>query len=66
VFWWNVNGTILYGTVESTSRMTDVSGNFSGNMLLIDNFEQGTQVVNVERDGGGIVSLPVSSMSKVT
>lgn len=24
VFYWNVNGTIKYGTVESTSRMTDV------------------------------------------
>jgi hypothetical protein len=25
VFYWDVNGTIKYGTVESTSRMTDVS-----------------------------------------
>jgi hypothetical protein len=24
VFYWDVNGTIKYGTVESTSRMTDV------------------------------------------
>jgi hypothetical protein len=25
VFYWDVNGTIKYGTVQSTSRMTDVS-----------------------------------------
>jgi len=25
VFYWDVNGTIKYGTVVSTSRMTDVS-----------------------------------------
>ncbi|KIM87539.1 hypothetical protein PILCRDRAFT_815075 [Piloderma croceum F 1598] len=49
VFYWDVNGTIKYGTVESTSRMTD-----------------GTQVVNVKVDGGTTVSLPVSSVSKVT
>jgi hypothetical protein len=24
VFYWDVNGTIKYGTVQSTSRMTDV------------------------------------------
>jgi hypothetical protein len=24
VFYWDMNGTIKYGTVESTSRMTDV------------------------------------------
>jgi len=49
VFYWDVNGTIKYGTVQSTSRMTD-----------------GTQVVNVKVDGGSTVSLPVSSVSKVT
>ena len=49
VFYWDVNSMILYGTVESTSRMTD-----------------GTQVVNVKVDGGSIVSLPASSVSKVT
>ncbi|KIM71161.1 hypothetical protein PILCRDRAFT_17322 [Piloderma croceum F 1598] len=49
VFYWDVNGTIKYGAVESTSRMTD-----------------GTQVVNVKVDGGITVSLPVSSVSKVT
>jgi len=25
VFYWDVNGTIKYGTIQSTSRMTDVS-----------------------------------------
>jgi hypothetical protein len=49
VFYWNVDGTIKYGTVESTGRMTD-----------------GTLIVNVRVDGGPIVSLPVSSVSKVT
>jgi hypothetical protein len=49
VFYWDANGTIKYGTVESTSRMTD-----------------GTLIVNVKVDGGSIVSLPVSSVSKVT
>jgi hypothetical protein len=49
VFYWDVNGTIKYGTVESTSRMGD-----------------GTQVINVRVDGGSLVSLPVSSVSKVT
>jgi hypothetical protein len=29
VFYWDVNGTIKYGTVESASRMTDVSLNDS-------------------------------------
>jgi hypothetical protein len=48
-FYWDVNGQINYGTVESTSRMTD-----------------GTQVLNIKVDGGKIVSLPVSSVSKVT
>ena len=24
IFYWDVNGTLKYGTVESTSRMTDV------------------------------------------
>lgn len=28
VLWWSINGTICYGTVEFTSRMTDVSGHF--------------------------------------
>ena len=49
VFYWDVNGTIIYGTVESTSRMTD-----------------GTLVINVKVDGGSVVSLPASSVSKVT
>ena len=25
IFYWDVNGTIKYGTVRNTSRMTDVS-----------------------------------------
>lgn len=25
VFYWDVNGTIKYGTVKTTARMTDVS-----------------------------------------
>lgn len=25
IFYWDVNGTIKYGTVQSTARMTDVS-----------------------------------------
>ncbi|KZP23588.1 hypothetical protein FIBSPDRAFT_951814 [Athelia psychrophila] len=49
VFYWDVNGTIKYGTVQSTARMSD-----------------GTQVVNVKLDDGTPVSLPVSSVSKVT
>jgi hypothetical protein len=27
VFFWDINGAIKYGTVQSTSRMTDVSLN---------------------------------------
>ena len=27
---------------------------------------KGTQIVNIKVDGGGIVSLPISSISKVT
>lgn len=49
IFFWNVDDTIKYGTVESTSRMMD-----------------GTMIVNVKVDGAGMVSLPVSSISKVT
>ena len=48
-FYWDVNGTIKFGTVESTSRMMD-----------------GTQVLNIKVNGGGIVSLPISSISKIT
>jgi hypothetical protein len=48
IFYWDVNGTIKYGTVQSTSRITD-----------------GTQVVNVKVDGEEIVSLLISSISRM-
>jgi hypothetical protein len=60
VFYWDVNGTIKYGTVESTSRMTDVSLLYLYMQQLTQmlHVSQGTQAVNVKVDGGITVSLP--------
>ncbi|KAF9239588.1 hypothetical protein BU15DRAFT_74444 [Melanogaster broomeanus] len=49
VFFWNAGGEIKYGTVQSTSRLTD------GTQVV---------VVAVD-GGEGHRSLPVSSVSKV-
>jgi len=49
LFWWDVNGSVKYGTVIGTARMVDM-----------------TMVVEIKEDGAGIISLPVSSVSKVT
>jgi hypothetical protein len=72
VFYWDVNGTIKYGTVESTSRMTDGTQVVN---VLVDSVTQeqrripdgaGGFIVTVVRVKQKVVSLPVSSLSKVT
>ena len=72
VFYWDVNGTIKYGTVESTSHMMDGTQVIN---VLVDGVTQDyrevpdgaggfvTRVVEIRQ---AIVSLPCSSVSKVT
>jgi hypothetical protein len=49
LFWWDVNGSVKYGTTVGTARMVD-----------------GTMLVEIQQDGAVIITLPVSSVSKVT
>lgn len=72
VFYWDVRGNIVYGTVESTSRMTD------GTQVVGIRVDELTctyrlLVEEVDSLGGewveifsGIVSLPISCVSKIT
>lgn len=58
---------IRYGTVASTSRMIDVGW---PPLVLCDHQsysvpEKGTQIVNVTKDDHAVISLPVSSVSRV-
>lgn len=57
VFFWASNAQIVYGSVDSTSRMPDVSVFYHFNHFLL-RFSQGTLVLTIKLDGGRTVSLP--------
>jgi hypothetical protein len=72
VFYWDGNGAIKYGTVESTSRMVDgtqvlnvrVDGaGYEARVLVDEAGSCGSEWVEIY---GVLVSLPISSVSKVT
>ncbi|KAF9458670.1 hypothetical protein BDZ94DRAFT_1313086 [Collybia nuda] len=55
VFFWASNAQIVYGTVQSTSRMSDRPYAIKG-----------TQVLVIRDDHGKIISLPAAGITKVT
>lgn len=72
VFYWDIKGTIIYGTVESTSRMSDETqilnvrkdgGHHTYRDIVDEASAVGSDWVEILED---LVSLPISSVSKVT
>ena len=59
VFYWGANGEINYGTVQSTSRMADVSvGSELSTVPLPTTITQGTQILVIREDSGKNTTLP--------
>jgi ABC-type taurine transport system substrate-binding protein len=59
VFYWGANGEINYGTVQSTSRMADVSVCSELSIFhLLTVIAQGTQILVIREDSGKNTTLP--------